>query len=56
MPFPQYKTLGDVLKTYNIPQLSNDQFTFFKDRFDINDLKKLYNALSSIMELCKIQF
>jgi hypothetical protein len=43
-------------ETWEFAQLYNDQFTFFKDRFDINDLKKLYNALSSIMERCKIQF
>ena len=43
-------------ETWEFAQLSYDQFTFFKDRFDINDLKKLYNALSTIMERCKIQF
>jgi hypothetical protein len=43
-------------ETWEFAQLTKDQFTFYKNRFDINDLKKLYNALSSIMERCKIQF
>ena len=43
-------------ETWEVALLFRDQFTFFKDRFDINNLKKLYNALSSIMESCKGQF
>lgn len=43
-------------ETWEFAQLDKDYFTFFKDRFDINDLKKLFNALSSVMELCKKQF
>lgn len=43
-------------ETWEFAQLFNDQFVFFINRFDINDLKKLYNALSSIMQRCKNQF
>ena len=43
-------------ETWEIGKLYNDHFTFFNNRYDINDLKKLYNALSSIMELCLKQF
>ena len=43
-------------ETWEIAKLHSDQFTTFKNRYDINDLKELYNALSSIMELCLRQF
>ena len=41
---------------WEIAKLDGDLFTFFKNRYDINDLKKLYNALSSVMTLCLKQF
>ena len=43
-------------ETWEIAKLDGDLFTFFKNRYDINDLKKLYNALSSVMTLCLKQF
>ena len=43
-------------ETWEIGQLHNDQFIFFSNRYDINDLQKLYNALSTLMELCLKQF
>jgi hypothetical protein len=43
-------------ETWEFAQLADDQFTFFTNRYDINDLKKLYNALSTVMVLCKRQF
>ena len=43
-------------ETWEIAKLDSDLFTFFKNRYDINDLKKLYNALSSVMTLCLKQF
>lgn len=43
-------------ETWEIAKLYGDLFTFFKNRYDINDLKKLYNALSSVMTLCLKQF
>ena len=43
-------------ETWEIAKLDSDLFTFFKNRYDINDLKKLYNALSSVMVLCLKQF
>jgi hypothetical protein len=43
-------------ETWEFAQLAKDQFTFFTNRYDINDLKKLYNALSTVMVLCKRQF
>lgn len=43
-------------ETWEISQLDKHEFTFFKNRYDINDLKKLYNALSTLMELCLKQF
>jgi hypothetical protein len=43
-------------ETWEIAQLNKDEFIFFKNRYDINDLKKLYNALSTLMELCLKQF
>jgi len=43
-------------ETWEFAQLSNEQFCFYTNRFDINDLKKMYNALSNVMQLCKNQF
>lgn len=43
-------------ETWEISQLDKHEFTFFKNRYDINDLEKLYNALSTLMELCLKQF
>jgi hypothetical protein len=43
-------------ETWEFAQLHDDKFTFFNNRFDINNLKKLYNALSHVMELCKKHF
>jgi hypothetical protein len=43
-------------ETWEIAKLYQSQFTAFTERFDIRDLKKLYNALSSILDLCKMQF
>jgi hypothetical protein len=43
-------------ETWEIAQLQDDEFTLFTPRYDINNLKKLYNALSTVMELCLVQF
>jgi len=43
-------------ETWEFAELAHDQFLFFTNRFDISDLKKLYNALYSIMLRCKNRF
>ncbi|TAF94975.1 MAG: hypothetical protein EAZ32_00225 [Cytophagia bacterium] len=40
-------------ETWEFAELSNNQFTLFRQRFDINELDILFAALISILERCK---
>ncbi len=43
-------------ETWEFAQLQNNIFTTYRQRFDIVALDKLYNVLTTILEICKKQF
>jgi hypothetical protein len=44
----------EIIKTIEI-SLEQNHFVLYKNRFFIEDLDRLFNALTSVLELCKLQ-
>ena len=42
-------------ETWEFAQLNHNQFTLFRQRFDINELDALFSALVSVLEVCRLQ-
>ncbi|MFZ2726532.1 MAG: hypothetical protein WAX77_09800 [Methylococcaceae bacterium] len=40
---------------WEVAKLEKNRFSFYKKRFVIEELENLFNALVSVLELCKLQ-